>query len=206
MREILPGLYHWKVYNPYIKDKVDSYWAVLDPPVLIDPMEPPEGLDAFRRVHPPAHIFLTNRLHDRHCQRYIDTFETTVWCHRAGLHEFQDGSLTVTAFEHGADLPGGVKAIEVGVLCPEETAFHLPIDGGVLAIGDALVRWEGELGFVPDFLLGDDPPAIRAGIRDAFIRICRDFDFDHLLFAHGEPLVGGGKVALQRYLESLKNS
>jgi hypothetical protein len=205
MREILPGLYHWKVYNPYIKDKVDSYFAVLDPPVLIDPMEPPRGIELFRKFSPPAHIFLTNRLHDRHCQRYIDTYGTTVWCHRAGLHEFQDGSLTVTAFDHGDDLPGGVKTIKVGVLCPEETVFHLPLAEGVLAIGDALVRWDGEIGFVPDFLLGDDPPAIRAGIRNRFLEICKQFDFDHLLFAHGDPLVGEGKATLKRFLNSLRD-
>ncbi|UCE62883.1 MAG: hypothetical protein JSU59_08340 [Nitrospirota bacterium] len=204
MREMVPGLYHWKVYNPYIKDKVDSYFALLDPPILIDPMEPEEGLDQFRRFPPPAHIFLTNRLHDRHCQRYIDSFGTTVWCHRAGLHEFQDGSLAVTAFDHGDELPGGVKAIEVGVLCPEETALLLPIAEGVLAIGDALVRWEGKIGFVPDFLLGDDPPAIRVGIRDRFLEICSSYDFDHLLFAHGDPLIGEGKAALLGYLKSLK--
>ena len=203
MREILPGLFHWKVYNPDIKDQVDSYFAVLNPPVLIDPMEPAEGLDQFRRSSPPEHIYLTNRLHDRHCQHYIDAYRTTVWCHRAGLHEFQDGSLAVRAFDHGDDLPGGVKSIEVGVLCPEETAFHFPLAAGVLAIGDALVRWEGTIGFVPDFLLGDDPQAIRAGIRDRFLEICTNYDFDHLLFAHGDPLVGGGKAALLGYLRSL---
>lgn len=205
MREILPRLYHWKVYNPYIKEKIDSYFAVLDPPVLIDPMEPREGSDVFRQVSPPAHIYMTNRLHDRHCQRYIDTYGSIVWCHRAGLHEFQDESLAVTAFDHGDILPGGVKAIEVGVLCPEETAFHLPIAEGVLAIGDALVRWEGKIGFVPDFLLGDDPHGIRAGIRDAFLRICQDYDFDHLLFAHGDPLIGEGKAALQAFLQTVMN-
>ncbi len=204
MQEILPGLYHWKVYNPYIKDKVDSYLAVLDPPVLIDPLEPQEGVDAFRPFLPPGHIFLTNRLHDRHCQRYIETFGTTVWCHHAGLHEFQNGTLAVTAFDHGDDLPGGVKPVKVGVLCPEETAFHLPLAEGVLAIGDALVRWEGTIGFVPDFLLGDDPPAIKAGIRDRFLEICTNYDFDHLLFAHGDPLIGGGKAVLLEYLKSLR--
>lgn len=203
MREILPGLYHWKAYNAYIEDEVDSYYALLDPPVLVDPMEPPEGLETFHRFSPPSHIYLTNRLHDRHCQRYMDIYGTTVWCHRAGLHEFQDGSLAVTAFEHGDVLPGGVSAVEVAVLCPEETAFHLPIGKGVLAIGDALVRWEGKIGFVPDNLLGDDPPAIRAGIRDAFLKICSTFEFDHLLFAHGDPLIVGGKAALQQYLHSL---
>ena len=205
MREILPGLYHWRIYNPYIKDKVDSYLALLDPPVLIDPMEPSEGIDVFKQFSRPGHIYLTNRLHDRHCQRYIDTYGTTVWGHHAGLHEFQDGSLAVTAFDHGDDLPGGVKAVEVGVLCPEETAFHLPIGGGVLAIGDALVRWEGKIGFVPDFLLGDDPSAIKAGIRDKFLQICNQLDFDHLLFAHGDPLVGDGKLALLQYLKSVRD-
>ena len=205
MREILPGLYHWKAYNPYLKDVVDSYFAVLDPPVLIDPMEPPEGIELFRKYPPPAHIYMTNRLHDRHCQRFIDAYGTTVWCHRAGLHEFQDGSLAVSAFDHGDMLPGGGKAIEVGVLCPEETAFHLPIGEGVLAIGDALVRWVGTIGFVPDFLLGDDPPAIKAGIRDKFLQICNNYDFDHLLFAHGEPLIGMGKAALQEYLKTVRD-
>lgn len=205
MREILPGLYHWETYNPDIESQVDSYYVALNPPVLIDPMEPNEGIAWFRQLAQPVHIYMTNRLHDRHCQRFIDTYGTVVWCHRAGLHEFQDGSLTVRPFDHGDELPGGVRAIEVGVLCPEETAFHIPVAEGVLAIGDALVRWEGEIGFVPDYLLGDDPPAIRAGIRDAFLRLCEHYDFDHLLFAHGEPLVGGGKAALRRYLETIQD-
>ena len=205
MREILPGLFHWKAYNPYIKDEVDSYFALLDPPVLIDPMEPPGGLEGLRQFPIPVHIYLTNRLHDRHCQRYIDTYGTTVWCHHAGLHEFEDGSLAVTAFEHGNDLPGGVKTLEVGVLCPEETAFHLPLEEGVLAIGDALMRMDGEIGFFPDYLLGDDPPSVKTGIRDAFLRICTNFHFDHVIFAHGEPLVGGGKATLLQYLNSLSD-
>ena len=204
MRELLPGLYHWQAFNSYIKHNVDSYYARLDLAVLIDPMEPDEGLDWFGQHHPPTHIYMTNRLHDRHCQRYIDRYGVTVWCHCDGLHEFADGSLKVNSFEHGDELPGGVRAIEVAVLCPEETAFLLPVEAGVLAIADALIRWDGKIGFVPDPLLGDHPPAIRAGIRDAFMRICADYEFDHLIFAHGEPLIGGGKAALQSYLQTVK--
>ena len=110
----------------------------------------------------------------------------------------------MNSFEHGDELPGGVRAIEVAVLCPEETAFLLPVEAGVLAIGDALIRWDGKIGFVPSPLLGEDPPAIRVGIRDAFMRICADYEFDHLIFAHGEPLIGGGKAALQSYLQTVK--
>jgi hypothetical protein len=211
MRELLPGLYHWQAFNDDISHEVDSYYVVLDQPVLIDPMVPKEGIDWFRQHGEPTHVFMTNRLHDRGCQECIDTYGATVWCHRAGLHEFEDGlhefedgGLQVTAFDHGDELPGGVRALEVAVLCPEETALLVPVTGGALSIGDALVRWEEKIGFVPDYLLGDDPLAIKIGIRDAFLRICDSYDFDHLLFAHGEPLVGGGKAELRRYLEGLE--
>lgn len=204
MKEILPGLYHWRAFNSYIDDDVDSCYAVLDPPVLLDPMEPKEGIEWFQHIGAPAHVYMTNRLHDRHCRRFIDTYNATVWCHRAGLHEFQDGSLAVTGFKHGDVLPGNVTAIKVGVLCPEETAFLLPMGDGVLAIGDALVRWKSKIGLVPDDLLGDDPPAVKAGLKEAFLRICSDYEFDHLVFAHGNPIIGGGKEKLRRYLKTMK--
>ena len=89
------------------------------------------------------------------------------------------------------------------MLCPEETALLIPLAEGGLAIGDALVRFDGEIGFVPDYLLGDDPAAIKAGIRDAFMGICDRFNFDHWLFAHGEPLIGGGKAQLRSVLEKI---
>ena len=167
-------------------------------------MIPEEGIEWFRQHGEPTHIFMTNRLHDRDCQQFIDTYGATVWCHRAGLHEFDGGGLQVTPFDHGDELPGGVMALEVAVLCPEETAFLIAKSEGVLAIGDALVRWEGKIGFVPDYLLGDDPPSVRIGIRDAFLSICEDFDFDHLLFAHGDPLVHAGKAELRQYLENME--
>ena len=204
MRELLPGLYHWQAFNHDISHEVDSYYVVLDPPVLIDPMVPKEGIDCFRAHGEPTHVFMTNRLHDRGCQQYIDTYGATVWCHRAGLHEFEDGGLSVTAFDHGDELPGGVRALEVAVLCPEETALLVPVAGGALSIGDALVRWEDKIGFVPDYLMGDDPLAIKIGIRDAFLRICDNFDFEHLLFAHGDPLIDGGKADLRRYLKGIE--
>ena len=41
---------------------------------------------------------------------------------------------------------------------------------------------------------------VKAALKDAF-RGLLELDFDHLLFAHGEPLVGGGKAALQDFLD-----
>jgi hypothetical protein len=70
-------LFHWQAYNDYIESDVDSYYARLDPPVLIDPLMPEEGIDWFRQHGIPQHIVMTNRHHDRNCQEFIDEFGVT---------------------------------------------------------------------------------------------------------------------------------
>ncbi len=151
---------------------------------------------------PPQHIFLTNRLHDRDSFEIAATLNAKVWCNRSSLHEFEKDQ-RVELFNHGDDLPGGVRALEVGVLCPEETALYIPLAGGILAIADAIVRDGDDLGFVPDYLLGDDPEDVKRGLREVFTRHL-DIDFDHLLFAHGSPWIGGAKEGLRRFLERLQ--
>lgn len=63
----------------------------------------------------------------------------------------------------------------------------------------AIIRSGDELGFVPDPLLGDNPEAVKRGLRAVFRRHL-ERDFDHLLFAHGQPWIGGAKAALRRFL------
>jgi hypothetical protein len=198
IHEILPGLFHWSALHPKIRSTVHSYYfAAADPPVLIDPMLPKEGLEALSD-RPPKHIVLTNRHHYRDSDEFLARFGPEIWCHEAGLHEFTE-SQPVKGFAHGDTLPGGIEALEIGVICPEETALWLDVDAGVLAIADAIIRIDGELGFVPDWLLGDDAEGIKRGIKRVF-REQLDQRFDHLLFAHGEPLIGGAKQALKEFV------
>ena len=200
MKEVLPGIFHWRVVHPDIEIEVDSYYvSSLQPAFLIDSLVPAGGLDWFIGRPAPQHIYLTNRLHDRHSQRFIEAFGCTVWCHEAGLPEFADGSLKVSAFRFGDELPGGVRVLEVGVLCPEESALLIPTAGGVLSIGDAIIHEDGELGFVPDSLIGDDPPTIKRGLKEKLLRICEQETFDHVLFAHGDPIIGGGQETLSTF-------
>lgn len=200
MHELVPGIFHWRVVHPDIQIEVDSYYIpALNPACLIDPLIPHEGLDWFRNRPTPAHIYLTNRLHDRQSARFKKAFGAAVWCHEAGLHEYADGALEVTGFRFGDILPGGIRACEVTVLCPEETALLLPVAGGVLAIGDAVINEGGELGFVPDSLIGEDPPAIKQGIKTALLRLCEQEAFDHVLFAHGTPIIGGARAVLRTF-------
>ena len=193
MEEIQPGLLHWTAYRDTIGADVHSYMHVPSGTV-IDPMEPLQGIDAL----PPVQVVvLTNRHHYRHGDRFREAFGCPVLCHEAGLHEFDGG---VDGFAWGDELAPGVTAHEVGVLCPEETAVQL---GDALAFADALIRGRhGELGFVPDFLLGDDPVAIRRGLRGRFRRLAEDVEFDALLLAHGEPISTGGRSGLRTFADA----
>jgi hypothetical protein len=210
MKEILPGIWHWTRVHEKIRIPVHSCYLE-EKRVLIDPMAPKADLDWFRKHGPPEHVLLTNRHHYRHSGRFQKAFGVTVHCHREGLHEFTHGE-RVEPFEFGDELPGGILALEVGVLCPEETALYVTrgtprkkaggaaSGGDVLAFGDALIRDEdGKLGFVPDQYMGEDPKAVKRGLKTAFRRLAKR-PFEHLLMAHGEPIVGKGKKALERFL------
>jgi hypothetical protein len=74
----------------------------------------------------------------------------------------------------------------------------------VLAFADGVIRWEGELTFVPDFLM-DDPEQTKRGIVGSLRRLL-ELDFDALTFAHGEPLAGGGRKALNRFVEAPRSA
>ena len=203
MKEILPGVFHWTTFHEGIGQDVHSYYiSDADPAFLIDPKVPAEGIGWFRKHNPPENIYLTNRLHYRHSGRFAKYYGARVWCHEAGLHAFGRDK-KVAGFVHGDELPGGVLALGVGVLCPEETAFHLPLGKGILSIGDAVISEDGGLCFVPDFLMGDDPEAVKRGLKKVFTSYLKR-DFDAMLFAHGEPITSGAKNALRRFLKGLR--
>ncbi len=203
MKEILPGVFHWTTFHQGIQAYVHSYYiSATDPAVLIDPRVPAQGLEWFAAHAAPQHIYLTNRHHYRHSDRFAVRYGAQVWCHKDGLHEFTRGE-KVKAYSHGKELPGGILALKVGVLCPEETALYLPLHGGILCIGDAMVRSRGKLGFVPDEYMGDDPQGVKRGLRRVFLKHLREREFDHLLFAHGAPWIGGARRGLGTFLKGL---
>jgi hypothetical protein len=198
VREIVPGVWHWRARHEHIHSDVSSYYLLRER-VAIDAMVPSEGLEWFEEHGAPEHVLLTNRHHDRDAWRLHEAFGCAVHCIRNGLHELR-GRGPVEAFDFGDELPGGVVAHEVDAICPDETALHIPAHGA-LACADGVVRWRGadELGFVPDFLM-DDPDATKAGLREAYRRLLA-LDFDVLLLAHGDPVVGGAKEALRGFID-----
>jgi glyoxylase-like metal-dependent hydrolase (beta-lactamase superfamily II) len=194
MREIAPGLWHWSARHERIGVDVSSYY-LSQQRVVIDPMLPDEGVAWFEAHGAPEHALLTNRHHDRQAWDLQRRFGTTVHCISNGMHEIE-GRGRVQQFEFGDELPGGAVVYEVDAICPDETALHIP-SHRALACADGVVHYDRRLSFVPDRLM-DEPEQTKQGLRDAYRRLL-ELDFDHLLLAHGVPVVGGAKQALREF-------
>jgi hypothetical protein len=198
MQEILPGVFHWTRAHPTIKIHVSSYY--LEPErVLIDPLIPDEGIEWFAD-RPPENICLSIRHHYRHCTEFAKRYGCEIWCVAQGMHEFTHGEL-VHAFEFGDTLPGDVRAIEIGSICPDEGALYIEREGGCVVLADGCVKLEdGPLQFVPDSLLGEDPEGVKDGLRSAYRRLLEEHVFQHVLLSHGGPLIGDGREQLAKFV------
>lgn len=206
VREIVPGVFHWTAFHEGIRHDVSSYFLA-EPGVLIDPLLPADGFDGgvdslewLREHGPPTEILLSNRHHYRHSGRLAEAFDVTVRVSEPGMHEFSAGQ-QVQPFRFGETLAGGVVAHEVDAICPDETALEIP-SARAIALADGLVRFGADhapLEFVPDSLMGDDPEAVKEGLRDSLAALLT-LDFDHLLLAHGPPVVDHGKEKLRAFL------
>jgi hypothetical protein len=195
MEQIAPGLWHWTARHPKIQIDVSSY-LVPEHALLLDPLVPPEGMERLEELGPPREILLTNRHHWRDCGRLIERFGCSVRAPRVGLHEF-GAARPVEPYDFGDSLLGGAVAVyEVGILCPDESALHIP-SVSALAVADGVIHY-GALGFVPDDLM-DDPEDTKVGLKEAYARLASELEFENLLTAHGAPVVGGAREALRDF-------
>jgi hypothetical protein len=196
MQEIAPGIHHWTAYRDTIGTKVSSHWIELAG-VVIDPLVPDEGLEAFDPA--PQQVVLTTGLHARHAERFAEEFSIAIRAPREAADRLGD-RLSFDPYTDGEEIDPGVHAVHIGVLCPDEYALHITATEGAIAFADGLHHYGPALDFFSDDLLGDDPEAVKRGLEDQF-RALLERDFDHLLFAHGDPIVGDGKRVLGDFLK-----
>jgi glyoxylase-like metal-dependent hydrolase (beta-lactamase superfamily II) len=196
MKEVAPGVYHWTAVHPVIGFEVSSYF-VSDSGTVLDPMVPPEGLDWFRD-HTLSAIALTNRHHDRQSKEFCRAFDLgPVLVPEAGLHEFEGKDLEVVGYAPGEEIVPGIVSYEVGAIAPDDMALEIR-SVGALALADSLVHFEDGVRFVRDEYM-DDAENTKRGLA-ASLETLLDIDFDSLLFAHGPPIIGGGKQVLRDFL------
>jgi hypothetical protein len=193
MREIFTGVHHWTAMRDTIGMRVSSHW-VQPAGVVIDPLVPEEGLGAFDGLRA---VVLTTGLHTRHAQRFADEFSIPIRAPREATARLGD-RLSFDPYDDDEELADGVRAVRIGALCPDEYALHITATEAAVAFADAVEHHEEALGFFPDSLLGDDPEGVKEGIREA-LRGLAGRDIQHLLFAHGDPIIGDGRAVLARF-------
>ena len=188
----------WEAYNA--ASKVDHHSSALGIDgqlFLVDPIPLRAGLlDELTRAAAPAAILLTNGNHARSAEAYKERFSIPIYAHadaREALGIGLDGEFSHTssaelnAFEVIA-LPGGA---------PGEAALFVPLDGGIVVVGDALINLEpGGFTVLPDKYCADAKE-----LRRSLARLL-EFSFEKMLFAHGTPIIAGARRKLETLLRA----
>jgi hypothetical protein len=194
VQELVPGLFHWYVIHPGHGSQVSCHY-VAGSGTVFDPLLPDEGIEWFDE-HPARRIVLSTRHHLRHAEQIAAHCGCPILAHREGLYEFEDGP-AVEGFDFGEELADDVRALKMNSISPDDTVLHIEAGDGALLFADSLVNQDG-IGFVSDGLIGNNPEAVKEQVRERVADLL-DEDFDNLLFAHGDPIVGGGKQALRDF-------
>ena len=193
IHEVLPGVLHWTARHPSAELESGSHYLVAEG-VLIDPITPPEGLEWFdgREIR---EILLTNRHHTRSAFELKDRLGVTIRAPRTGMHDLPADR--VRPYEFGEELTAGIRPHAISESWPDETALEIPGHRAV-ATADGVINYHG-LGFFPDHLLGDDAEEEKQRLRTGFARLAAEVEFDHLLLAHGTPVIGDARERLRRF-------
>ena len=199
MRELVPGLWHWTTRHPNIGQEVSSYYLA-GTAALLDPMVPAEGIVAFDGLPSPRHVVLSCRHHDRDHAQFVEKFGADFHVNEHGVHEYPGEDIEPYAV--GDQVVPGIAAVANGPIAPDDTVLRLDVEGGALAFADSVINAGGGAGFVPDGLLGEDPAQVRADITAAVSELLDTQEFEHVLFAHGAPIIGGGREALTALVQN----
>lgn len=190
--------FYWEKFSDEVKTTLSSSAFRQEPEVvLIDPV--PLTMSAMNRVVGPASravTLLTNANHERAALSLRENMRVPIWAHEAAKADMEIEANEY--FKDGDELPAGLVAVHVPGATPGETAFYTPKNGGMVAIGDALVNLDPEAGlaFLPD-KYAKDPRQSRQSLRKLL-----KLDFEIMTFAHGQPIVGDAKKRLAALLES----
>jgi glyoxylase-like metal-dependent hydrolase (beta-lactamase superfamily II) len=189
--EVVPGLWHWHVWDDRIQQETHAH-AVSDASgrVLIDPL--PLAPEALRSLEPITAICLTAACHQRSAWRYRRTYGAKVYAPEGTREMDEEPDVRY----RGDDLlPGGLKAIHTPGPEQAHYAFWREQAPSVLFCPDLVMRVErGRLEFIPPEY-HEDPAGTRASVRRLL-----ELAFDVFCMDHGAPLTAKPHEALRRLM------
>ena len=197
MKEILPGVWSWSVFNQERGMNFNGHLVVNDAGcVLIDP--PAMGGDELvlaASAGPPEAVVITNRHHTRDGMTPAGQFRIRILLHHLDAEAVPAGVRLGGTYKDGDMLPGGLQVITLqDQKSPGECAL-LCQRAGALLLGDALIgKPAGALNLLPPEKYQDVAKA-RSGIRRLL-----DYSFESVLVGDGEPVLRGGRAAIESFL------
>jgi glyoxylase-like metal-dependent hydrolase (beta-lactamase superfamily II) len=186
------GLFLWQAYDPAVRAKLFStaVATATDQIILVDPIALAESeLDQLSEHGRIGGIVITNVNHDRAAQVYSTKFSAPVFGHRAS---FADEQLASASFVRERDkIAGELEIIELQGAAPGEIALYHSANGGTLIVGDALINFP-PYGFawLPRKYCTNENQLRRS------LRKLLDYRAEHILFAHGTPILSGASAHL----------
>jgi glyoxylase-like metal-dependent hydrolase (beta-lactamase superfamily II) len=219
VQRIDQGLWRWSVPHPEWKPEKGGpagwdqrvgcvYYEAPDAVVLIDPLVPADGtpdLERFwtaldrdvERAARPVEILLANHFHVRSAAPVRERYRSAVWAHSQAPIDLD----VAHRFDESTPLPGGIHAFAITALYPGEVVFHIPSHRALVPADAILGAGNGKLRLPPAGWAeaGEAGPARYARLRPELTRLL-DLSFDRVLVSHGEPVLTGGKAALEAAL------
>jgi glyoxylase-like metal-dependent hydrolase (beta-lactamase superfamily II) len=192
--EIAPAVYRWHVRDERIGGgESDAYAIVQDGIVtLIDPLPIDEA--RLRELGRVDAIILTAGNHQRSAWRYRKAFGAKVYApeNAPGLEEKPDHT-----YVGGDLLPGGLMAVHTPGPIESMHSLWMEKPVSLVFVSDVLMHdGSGTPGFVPG-KYQDDPKRTRSSVR----RLLDDLPLEGIAFAHGPPVLHGGRMALEAALK-----
>lgn len=213
-QQLAEGLWRWTARHPewhpgeFGSEVVSFALRAGDETILIDPLLPPDPDPALglieRELGDRLAILISVPYHVRSSREIRDRFrgevETTIWGHPACRKRLADGA-GFHAFEPGDALPGGVSAHRIGKPRRHETPLLLP-SHRALVFGDAVAEVGGELRVWSDRRVDADVSRFYHERFNPTLEALLELDFDRVLVTHGQPVLAGGREALEAALQA----
>jgi glyoxylase-like metal-dependent hydrolase (beta-lactamase superfamily II) len=197
MDEILKDVYTWSVFSEEKKLNFNGYFiptqhalfgnVVIDPPPVSD-----LDLAQMETLGSVQQILITNRNHIRWSRELQEKFDAEIRMNFADAQS--EDMISDHNFSDGDMLAGFLKAVVIpDNKSPGETALYWE-EKKTLFLGDALIgKPPGEVSLLPPEKYADIEKA-RSGIK-----VLDPLNFNSVLMGDGEPVLTGGKKAIERF-------
>jgi glyoxylase-like metal-dependent hydrolase (beta-lactamase superfamily II) len=192
LRELLPEVWTWPWFSDRHGYDFNGYlFRHAAENVVVDPVEMAEEVLEELVDLGVARILVTNRNHTRASAKLRERTGARVAIHPADApHARAQGAAIDDDLRVGEHV-GPFTVVAADGKSPGEVALHWP-QRRILVVGDACVgKPPGACALLPETVM-DDPAALRRTLA----RLCRELDFDALLFGDGAPILTGGRAAL----------